>query len=60
MPPISWPFSRIEPREGWNRPEIRLNRVDLPAPFGPMIACRSPGAMSSYTPLMIFAGPKVL
>ncbi len=30
------------PRVGAKRPLIRLNSVDLPAPFGPMIAWRSP------------------
>ena len=42
------------------RPLIRLNNVDLPAPFGPMIACRSPAAISSETPRMICVGPKLL
>src|SRR5690242_6103442 len=30
------------PREGLSSPESRLNRVVLPAPFGPMIALSSP------------------
>ncbi len=42
-PSMRWPLSRISPLLGPKRPLMRLNRVDLPAPFGPMIATRSPG-----------------
>jgi hypothetical protein len=35
------------------------NSVDLPAPLGPMIAWRSPSAMSRDTPRMIGVGPKL-
>ena len=59
-PVISTPSSRIEPRVGANRPLTRLKRVDLPAPLGPMIACRSPAAMSSETPRMTEVAPKLL
>ena len=41
---MRWPLSRISPLVGAKRPLIRLNSVDLPAPFGPMTAMRSPGA----------------
>ena len=57
---MSSPFRRIARTSAWKRPLMRLNSVDLPAPFGPMIACRSPAAMSSVTPRMICAGPKLL
>ena len=35
---------RIVPSSGSRRPEIRLTRVVLPAPFGPIRAWTSPGA----------------
>ena len=54
------PFSRIAPRVGAKRPLIRLNSVDLPAPLGPMIACRSPGGIARSTPRMISVLPKLL
>jgi len=34
----SHPNKRIRPAEGASSPVLRLNRVVLPAPFGPMIA----------------------
>ena len=37
-PSMRWPLSRISPLVGPKRPLMRLNSVDLPAPFGPMIA----------------------
>ena len=43
MPSMRWPLSRISPLVGAKRPLMRLNSVDLPAPFGPMMAMRSPG-----------------
>src|SRR4029077_7673948 len=39
---------------------IRLNSVDFPAPFGPMIACRSPAGTVRLTPRMIRVAPKLL
>ena len=41
-PVMSSPLSRISPALSAKRPLIRLNSVDLPAPFGPMTAWRSP------------------
>ena len=38
--------SRMRPASGASRPEIWWISVVLPAPFGPMIACSSPGATS--------------
>src|SRR5580658_9160142 len=37
-PVISRPSSRTAPLSGRRWPVIRLNKVDLPAPLGPMIA----------------------
>ena len=34
------PFNEMSPDVIGKRPLIRLNKVVLPAPFGPMIACR--------------------
>ena len=59
-PAISSPCKRIEPAVGANRPLTRLKSVDLPAPFGPMIACRSPAGISSETPRMICVAPNDL
>src|SRR5438477_7262554 len=41
-PVMSRPSSKTRPRSGRRWPVIRLNRVDLPAPFGPITAaiCR--------------------
>ena len=40
------------PASARRSPVIRLNSVVLPAPFGPMIRRRSPGATSSETSLI--------
>ena len=42
------PLSTMSPLVGPKRPLIRLNSVDLPAPFGPMIATRSPGVTARF------------
>jgi hypothetical protein len=42
------------------RPLIRLNRVLLPAPLGPMMATRSPAATAKVAPRMISVLPKLL
>jgi hypothetical protein len=59
-PSMRWPLSRISPLLGPKRPLMRLNSVDLPAPFGPMIATRSPGATASSVPRMISVLPNRL
>src|SRR5690242_17672504 len=41
-------------------PVIRLNRVVLPAPFGPIIAWRSPGITRSVTSRVACRPPKLL
>ena len=43
------PAKRMRPQSGASKPEIWLISVVLPAPFGPMMACNSPGATSSVT-----------
>ena len=47
------PFSRTSPELTGKRPLTRWNSVDLPAPLGPMMACRSPWCTSRLTPRMI-------
>src|SRR5437763_987309 len=47
---ISTPSNRMVPAVGASAPEIALNRVVLPAPFGPMMARRSPDLTESVTP----------
>src|ERR1035441_8006518 len=55
-PVMSRPSSRMRPRSGRRMPVTRLNRVDLPAPFGPMMPSASPRAsdksMSLATTIM--------
>ena len=57
---MRWPLSRISPLVAPNRPLMRLKSVDLPAPFGPMIATRSPGATARSQPRMISVLPNDL
>src|SRR3954447_21422358 len=56
---MSWPSKRIWPsvtsRPGW--PMIALARVDLPDPFGPIIAWISPERTWRSTPLRICFSP---
>jgi hypothetical protein len=54
------PLSRTWPLVAPNRPLMRLKSVDLPAPLGPMIATRSPGATARLVPRMISVLPKDL
>jgi len=46
----SLPNSSTCPALDGKIPVIRLNSVVLPAPFGPMIALRSPGMILNVTP----------
>src|SRR3954452_1428900 len=46
----SRPLNRILPPAGATVPEIALNRVVLPAPFGPTIATNCPSLTVSDTP----------
>ena len=60
MPLMRWPFKITSPLVGAKRPLMRLNSVDLPAPLGPMMATRSPGATARLAPRMISVLPKLL
>ncbi len=44
-----WPSSTTVPEVGCSMPERILMRVDLPAPFSPMMACTSPRFTSKST-----------
>src|SRR5712664_198443 len=54
------PFSRISPASGASPPAIRLKSVVLPAPFGPIIPCASPGATDRSISSAAITEPKVL
>ncbi len=56
----SRPSSATVPAVGASRPEIRLSSVDLPAPFGPMMAKISPRATSKETSSTAARPPKRL
>src|SRR5437879_3839100 len=56
----SSPPNMILPASGLSSPEIWLISVVLPAPFGPMTACNSPGRTSSVTPSVTRNPPKFL
>src|ERR1700733_11396711 len=47
IPATFCPSSQISPDDGWSRHPIRLTRVDLPEPDGPMIDSHSPGVTCS-------------
>ncbi len=48
---------RTTPRRFGTRQNTALSAVDLPAPFGPMIATNSPGSTWSVTPSRICTEP---
>src|SRR5262245_10226084 len=48
-PVMSSSYRRTRPEVGRSTPVRQLNRVDFPAPFGPMTARISPGATASET-----------
>src|SRR5262245_3673120 len=52
--------SDTEPASGESSPVIRLNRVVLPAPLGPMISRRSPGSTERLTPAVTRRPPNDL
>src|SRR5882757_8614877 len=56
----SSPPNTILPESGLSRPEIWLIKVVLPAPFGPITACNSPGRTSSVTSSVTRSPPKFL
>src|SRR6185295_8725383 len=57
---MSRPAKTIEPASGLSRPEIWLISVVLPAPFGPITACSSPGMMSRLRSSVTTSPPKLL
>ena len=57
-PSIRWPWSSMRPVVTGKRPLIRLKSVVLPAPLGPMMACREPALTSRLTPRITGVGPK--
>ena len=56
----SWPNSSTCPDDAGKIPVIRLNSVVLPAPFGPMMALRSPGMILRVTSRTACRPPKLL
>src|ERR1700723_954831 len=59
-PVMSRPSSRMRPRSGRSMPVMRLNRVDLPAPFGPMMPSASPRASDKSMSLATTIMPNAL
>src|SRR6266849_4495639 len=59
-PAISAPRKRTDPALGRSAPAMRLKRVLLPEPFGPMRPRNSPSATSKETPFTAVNPPKVL
>src|SRR5215475_3591879 len=57
---MSSPPKPIRPASGVSNPEIWLISVVLPAPFGPITACSSPGRTSSVTSSVTRRPPKLL
>src|SRR5882672_5085183 len=58
-PVTSRPLSVTRPRSGRRWPVIKLKRVVLPAPFGPMIAPMLPRGASKLTPPTATKPPKI-
>jgi hypothetical protein len=56
-PVTSRPSKLIRPAVGRRLPVTSANRVDLPAPLGPMTACRAPAATDSETPSRATSDP---
>src|SRR5919106_7055589 len=54
----SWPKSSTDPDVAAKSPQMTLKSVVLPAPFGPRIARRSPGAISRSTSRPAWRPPK--
>src|SRR5581483_1488874 len=59
-PVMSRPLSSTRPASGDRWPVMRLKRVDLPAPLGPMTAAISPRATERLTPSTAVKPSKVL
>ena len=56
---MTWPRSSTLPEVGAIYPLIKLKVVDLPAPFGPISAWRSPRATLNFRSRMIEILPKL-
>src|SRR3954471_1719962 len=54
---MSRPSSRMRPAVGRSTPVSRLITVVLPAPFGPISACRAPFCTESVTSLVAMMPP---
>ena len=59
-PAMFLPSNRISPESGASWPLIMLKQVDLPAPFGPIMARNSPCSTSKLTSLTARTPPKAL
>src|ERR1041385_8288221 len=57
---MSSPAKAMRPASGASSPEIWLMSVVLPAPFGPITACSSPGPTSNVTSSVTRRPPKFL
>src|SRR5262245_50618225 len=57
QPVVSRPSNAILPSCTRSRPNTVLNRVDLPAPFAPMIVVMAPRAMLAVVPLRMVMLP---
>ncbi len=57
---MSRPSSSTSPPSAARLPAIRLNKVDFPAPFGPMMPTASPAATLKSMPSAALSEPKDL
>src|SRR5690625_3366327 len=57
---MSWPRYKTCPRCGANAPANKFKRVVLPAPLGPMMACRQPVLKRTSTPRTACTAPHPL
>src|SRR5215471_850315 len=57
---ISWSLKSTDPESAVKNPVTTLKNVDLPAPFGPMMACSRPGSTTRSTPSTARREPKAL
>ena len=59
-PVMSRPLKNTRPLSAASKPETRLKNVVLPAPFGPMMACRRPLGMLRLSLSTAVKPPKLL
>src|SRR5882672_6496623 len=60
VPAMSRPSKMMRPAVGASCPVSRLKKVVLPAPLGPITACRAPSWTSRVTALTAVSAPKAL